>query len=201
MRKFSVLIIYLFLSACTQLKAPTPTHSDGDLIGRWESHIQQLQQLQQWTLKGRIGSRSAYRAESASILWQQQSEHFKIHLSGPLGQGSLSVQGTESHIEVQSASTGKLSSNKPQQLLDETLGWTFPLSDVKNWILGNPGKALSELDEYKLDEFGRLIFFRQNGWQANYHNYRKTGNIYLPHKVIFKHHETKLIVIIKSWRL
>jgi len=201
MRKLSVLAACLILSACAQFKSPRPIETPGPLVTLWANHIKQLQNLEQWALTGRIGSRAAYRASSASIQWQQEAEYFKIHLSGPLGQGSLSAQGTSDFIEIHSTSTGKVSSNSPQQLLDQELGWVFPLSQAKNWVIGNPGKPRNKLEKYILDPYGRMEQFIDNGWEINYHNYRQIGNIALPHKIVLKHLGTKIIVIVKNWTI
>lgn len=189
------------LSACAQFKSPPPVETSGTLVTLWASHIKQLQNLEQWGLTGRIGSRTAYRANSASIQWQQAAEYFKIHLSGPLGQGSLSAQGTSEFIEIHSPNTGIIRSNNPQQLLNQELGWIFPLSQSKNWVVGNPGKPRNKLEKYRLDPYGRMEQFTDNGWEISYHNYRQTGNIALPHKIVLKHLGTKITVIVKDWTI
>ncbi|MBL4606862.1 MAG: outer membrane lipoprotein LolB [Pseudomonadales bacterium] len=201
MRKVIILAACLTLSACAQFQSSTrPSDSPGSLAAMWSAHIKQLENLEQWGLTGRIGSRTTYRANSASIQWQQDAEHFKIHLSGPFGQGSLTAEGTSKFITLHSATTGKITSNNPQQLLDEQLGWVFPLSKAKNWVIGNPGKPRHDLEKYTLDDNGRMKLFTDSGWEINYHNYRKTGNIALPHKVVLKHRGTKIVIIIKSWK-
>jgi outer membrane lipoprotein LolB len=201
MRRLTILATCLILSACAQLKPPPPAGTSDAIVARWASHIKQVKNIKQWTINGRIGSRTAYRASSASIQWQQEAEHFKIHLSGPLGQGALSAQGTSDFIEIHSATTGKISSNNPQQLLNQELGWVFPLSQAKNWVIGNPGKPRNQLEKYTLDPYGRMEQFIDNGWQINYHNYRETGNIALPHKIVLKYLDTKIIVIVKNWTI
>ncbi|MBV1870815.1 MAG: lipoprotein insertase outer membrane protein LolB, partial [Gammaproteobacteria bacterium] len=195
MRKIFIVSACLLLSACAQIKTPEPVGNSEAVIELWPSHLLQLQNLTHWTLSGRIGSRSAFRASSASIQWQQQGERFNIQLTGPLGQGALSAKGTTDSIEVHSATTGKIQSDNPQQLLNETLGWVFPLASIKSWVTGNPGKTRKDLEAFTLDKKGRLEHFKHEGWEVHYHNYRKTGNIYLPHKITFKDNDTKIIVV------
>ena len=201
MQKTFIVSACLLLAACAQIKTPEPVGYSEAITRLWSSHHLQLQNLTHWTLNGRIGSRSAFRASSASIQWQQQGERFNIQLTGPLGQGALSAKGTTDYLEVHSATTGKIESSNPQQLLDESLGWVFPLASARNWVTGNPGMARKDLETFTLDSKGRLEHLKQGPWEVHYHNYRKTGNIYLPHKITFKDNDTKIIVVVKNWSL
>ena len=83
-------IVLLLMSAC----ASTGRHiGNGSVDEIWQARLQQLNTLDHWELKGRIGFVSERESGSASLYWQQNQDEYELKIVAPLGMGSLVVVG------------------------------------------------------------------------------------------------------------
>lgn len=149
---------------------------------------------------GKVGFSDGKRGGNGSIEWQQMGEKYKIRLYGPLGSGSLQINGDNENISLVKED-GKISYAKnPEILVQKELGWTIPVSGLRYWIIGNPapGKPPKLI---QIDEDGRLWHLEQQGWTITYQGYQTWQNQDVPTKLILKNGPLRLKFILNYWEL
>ena len=83
-----VAVALLALSACaTQKGVDLPD------ISRWESREAILGQLDQWQFNGRIAVKTNDDGFNGKLRWVQDEDMFSATVSGPLGIGTVRIQG------------------------------------------------------------------------------------------------------------
>ena len=183
----------LLLNGCANQPVATGAIAD------WDSYQQRLKQQQQWQLSAKIGVRSSSDSGSAYLKWQQAPDNYDIHLSGPLGQGSVRIIGNSEQVTLEQAGKPTLSAPTADQLLQQALGWHAPLEQLKYWVRGLPAPDLPAKIEHTPQ--GVVASLQQSGWQLNYSRYRDEGDFLLPGKLVATQGELKLTLIVKNWML
>lgn len=94
-----------------------------------------LQQLDQWRLKGKIAWISPTKRQSAYINWRQNKQAMDFTLSTILGinAASLIFDGKIAKLE---ADGNTYFDTSPSQLILQTTGWDIPIQSLQHWIKG-----------------------------------------------------------------
>ena len=184
--KASWLLLFILLSACSlQSRPPLPA-----ALLAMQDNIA----LQHWQLSGKIGIRSEQQNQGAYLNWQQCGDAFDIRLSGPLGQGGARLQGTPKQVSLQTGDQ-LLHADNPEQLLQQQLGWSMPVSQLVYWVRGMPSP--DQAYTITLDASG----FEQSGWQVSYSELQQVDGITIPARATATHPRLKLILLLKDWQL
>jgi outer membrane lipoprotein LolB len=160
-------------------------------------------QLQQWTIKGKLGVRAPRENGSANLLWQQQSaQNYRIHLSGPLGAGATVITGSPGSVSLQRGNEAPLQAVNPAQLTFETLGWPLPITEMFYWVRGLPAPGTAPQNQQQNAQ-GQLQSLHQAGWQLNFSDYTYTGRYALPTRIRAETTQAggpvKVTLVIKEW--
>lgn len=173
---------------------------------QWQQQTQQLKQIKNWQLAGRVGIRLADQAHSATIQWRQQDQHFEIALLGPLGQGGAKIKGHREHVTITDASSGHRQHGHPDSLMQNQLGYALPIQDLAHWCRGLiPRQKL--VKDLQFNSHGLPESFQQGVWQVNYLRWQPISSssrqppIYLPRKLILQSPQVKISLLIKQWHL
>lgn len=121
-----------------------------------------------------------------------------MQLVAPLGQGSLQLEGDNQQVELRTSEGRTATSNDPDSLILNELGWRVPVSALRYWVLGlaAPGDA-----EWELDTFGRLHHLTQEGWKVEFLDYTMQGDTELPSRLFVTNHQAQVRLVIKRWEL
>jgi len=94
-----------------------------------------LAQLQQWKLKGKIAWITATERKSAYMNWQQAGNNMQFDLSNIVGinLASLHYNGKTAKL---SANGNEYEDPSPSALVYKTTGWNVPLEPLSSWIKG-----------------------------------------------------------------
>jgi outer membrane lipoprotein LolB len=148
-----------------------------------------------WTLSGKIGITTPKESVAGFVRWQQQQDDFDIYVSGPLGQGSIRIEGNPDQATITQG--GKTSNSvNPQQLVYEQLGWFFPLVNLPHWL---QGKQAPYSPATKTSEDGRLSQIKQDQWTVDYLRYH--AYYQLPERIKIHQGDWKFIIVVKNWSL
>ena len=93
-------LLLLLLAGCT-MAPPRPQPTDTQQA--WQQHQRQLAGLHNWRLSGRLGIQTGHEGWHASLDWQQYNGAYTIHITAPLGQGSLQLQGDATSVQLQTS--------------------------------------------------------------------------------------------------
>ncbi|NNG13679.1 MAG: outer membrane lipoprotein LolB, partial [Gammaproteobacteria bacterium] len=132
-------LVYLYvvlLSGCELLPVTeTPLPAVADPREAWAQHRLQLNNLEAWTLDGRISLRQDEEAWHASLQWQQIDSAYHINLFGPFGQGALQLDGSPQSVILQHDGE-TVQSDDAEQLLRQRVGLQVPVNGLRYWAVG-----------------------------------------------------------------
>lgn len=155
------------------------------------------QRLDHWELSGKIALRRGDRGHSGFLTWRQNGERYRIRVSGPLGTGGFTVDGSPQAVTLITADR-QLTAASPEQLLDKALGWRIPVSPLIYWVRGLPAPGGLESIYYNQ---GLPATLSQDGWQVAFDSFTTVGAVTLPSRLVLQHADMKIIVVIKQWQL
>jgi len=184
------IVFLLMLSACSQLPQQKPATAKTEA---------QLQQLNVWSIQGKLAIRSGNSAYNLLAHWQQRKEHFTLRLSGPLGWKSLTISNDENGITILRA--GDISHYDSIEALEtavpELADWGGYLVALPDWLKAVPHSAYA-LDSLSRDN-GKISFFEQQGWHIGYLRYTQVDGFQLPTKISMVRGQTQAKIIINQW--
>lgn len=170
------LLCTLYLSACSSLIEIPDT------------------QQQQWRIEGKLGITTPQESVSGFLIWEQNRNAYSIHVSGPLGQGSTQIKGDDQQVTLTQGKR-QLRSDNPSLLLYEQMGWRFPISNLRYWIIGETSPL--SLAESSYDDDERLSEITQDNWKVEYFRYDTyTG---LPSRLRISQGDWRFLLVIKRW--
>lgn len=186
-RILSIITFTLFLCACsTKPTGPIiPPPSSVTAISKWET-------------SGRVGIRTLDDAVSGNFNWQKDIKTFALSIVGPFGQGATQLNQKESGLVTLAYENRIITGDNPATLLQEELGWSFPVEQVTYWIRGladpnSPAQITKEIDSDVIDRI------EQDGWVVTYNNFTKIGSLFLPQKMQVANPPFKVNLIINKW--
>ena len=175
MTRISLFIAIVLLSACSLQPQPVATS------GSWQQHQQQIAQLQDWKLSGKLGFRAPQQGGSAAINWTQEKDNYQLFLSGPFGVGSAKIYGDEKTAEMLYGDT--VYRQSPQQLAMQLTGLPLPVDALSWWARGLPSPTQPGATGLATGADGLAVGFDQAGWQLSFSRYRQTDGGLLPGKI------------------
>lgn len=173
------------LTGCQQYaKAPQPTTS-------------QVQDAQNFSLEGKIGVKTPKQSGSAFYTWQQNNENFDIQLTGILGIGKTVIEGKSGQVTLNSAKTGEITAETPEELLERATGWVAPITHIVDWVQAKPATTTAKVDK---DEQQRPTHIAEDGWTVDL-SYNDAAA--LPNKLVLKQaleagQENRITMIIQN---
>ncbi|MDQ1302694.1 MAG: outer rane lipoprotein LolB [Pseudomonadota bacterium] len=159
--------------------------------------------LRQWEARGRVAMKSADSGGQGSLQWLQTGSAARIRLSGPFGAGAYEINWMPGQLSVMSrgaeAALEYVGPDAAERFLAEQLGWSFPVTSIRYWLLGLADPAASAAEQS--DAWGRLVELRQSGWVVRYEDYAQNDATWLPHKLVIEREDLRLRVVIDKWLL
>lgn len=188
MQKLYVLIvIYLAINLSGCVTAPVkvaPEYSRQERDG--------LYNLNSWAFDGRVAVVGKRESWQANIDWQRLDTEEVIRLSGPLGQGAVSIHITDTYIGVDEGNGEiKFDKNDDAQVA-ERLGFFVPVRSLRYWVLGlvEPKVPFEEVE----------MGFVQSGWVVKFKQMQQTEYGFMPYKINVSNQEVRLKLVIDRWQ-
>ena len=175
MTRIRLFIAIVLLSSCSLQPQPVATS------GSWQQHQQQIAQLQDWKLSGKLGFRAPQQGGSAAINWTQEKDNYQLFLSGPFGVGSAKIYGDEKTAEMLYGDT--VYRQSPKQLAMQLTGLPLPVDALSWWARGLPSPTQPGATGLATGADGLAVGFDQAGWQLSFSRYRQTDGGLLPGKI------------------
>ena len=202
MKKLLSLIFIITLSGCSQFN--NSDSEDNTLLTNqtWEQQQQALQQLDHWTLTGKLAIFLESDRQSANIYWQQQGDDYSIQLTTFIGTRILQVTKNEQGVEIinndDEVFTGQDANTLIKQL---SPGLDLPIAELQQWIKGNPANASYQLnDQQQVSELVGLDA-SQNLWEVDFQQYQVFSGSVLPTKVNLKRDDIRVKIAINQWKV
>jgi outer membrane lipoprotein LolB len=185
----------LLLAACATL-SPVSGGSDNEQArNRWENRRTTLQQVQNFSLQGRLAE-SGLVSFGGELSWIQTGDHFEARFSGPLGVGAVAISGEPDTMQVRTRD-GTYLTGEPEVLMQDQFGWSLPVNGLRYWVLGLPAPGAEPA--LQLDSAGRVLSMNQDGWQLDYTDYHEVAGLDLPHKFTLSDPQRRFRIVIDAW--
>ena len=128
----SGLVLALFMAGC----ATRPVLDTGQAAPAAQPPVSEYPV---WQLHGRVSLVKDERGWHAGMLWDEADGHYRLNLSGPLGQGAVQVEGVvDGVIRLQTADGQEYTARDADALIEAVTGWRFPVSGIRYWVRGVP---------------------------------------------------------------
>lgn len=189
------LLLTVLATGCTTVSTPP---SQAPLQTRtWPQREAILSRLQSWHLNGKIAVQTSRQSGSATVDWQQQHDHYKVSLLGPLGSHGMILTGRRGAVTLVTANGQRYSASSPESLLARNWGFHLPISHLMYWVRGLPVPGIAHHSQF--DRYDRLVFLNQDGWRVNYQSYTNRRGIDLPNRMSIESPSLRSKIIIYQW--
>lgn len=171
-----VVLTLIFLSSCSQLATKTEPDSD-------------------WSFRGKMAIQNETESSSFNVRWLQQAEHYQIELSGPLGQGLVTIKG-EPGLVVLIKGDDLWYADSLRNLIAENTSLDLPLDYLQYWVRALPVPEVES--QQSINENGQTVQILQSGWLVSITSYFEEQNT-LPRKLNFAKAEQTGKLVIREW--
>ena len=195
-RVLFISFIAFILSACSS-KPPGPTTPPPTSIAA----------IEKWETSGRVGIRTSDDAISGNFNWQTDPTTFSLKIVGPFGQGATKLDQTKDGTVTLAYKDTKVQGDNAAILLQQELGWEFPVEQVTYWIRGlaapvNPLTPLVQKAQVITDSKTNLPkTIEQDGWTVTYSSFTDVEGLSLPRKMQVSKPPFRVNLIINQWTI
>jgi outer membrane lipoprotein LolB len=166
-------------------------------LSDWESRTQVLGGVDEWEFAGRIGVSAGDEGFNGQLWWRQDGSVFRVRISGPLGIGTVFINGNRRELTVTDRDGVVTELDDAEVELRQMYGWTIPVTSLRYWALGIPDPASPAETEFGAD--GRLVKLRQQNWEVVITQYREGGGQLMPRRLTAVNDDVKVRLVIDNW--
>lgn len=186
------------LAGCATQSVVLPDHEESAAARQ-----ERLLSLTHWEARGRVAIKSADTGGQGSLQWLQTGSAALIRLSGPFGAGAYEINWMPGQITVSSrgneAALEYVGADAAERFLAEQVGWSFPVTSVRYWLLGLADPAAPAAEQ--VDARGRIQELQQSGWVVRYEDYAQSATTWLPRKLVIEGKQLRVRFVIDTWLL
>lgn len=167
----------------------------------WEARLQQHQQIEDWTIRARLGVQSETDGGSFDVFWQQVADAYEIRLIAPMGQGAVLINGDSNGVKISLADGRTEYSNDADELFLSMTGLSLPVNGLQDWLRGMPIQG-EEIQYISWNDLGQLYKFEQRGWQVEMNRYKTVADYELPHAFYLEREdqpELSVRLLVREW--
>jgi outer membrane lipoprotein LolB len=166
-------------------------------LATWDARTRVLGGLGRWQFGGRIAVRTGVDGFNGKLRWAQQAGEFAATVSGPLGVGTVRIEGDGRSV-VLTDEDGKRTELRDVEVdLRARYGWTIPVSSLRYWALGIPDPAVPA--ETQFSDAGLLTRLVQRDWTVDFSRYDEGGGQPMPALLTAQNSDTRVRLVIDHW--
>ena len=183
----------LLLSGCQQIVKTKVAHPTATL----EAPIDAVKPENQFQLQGKIGVKTSQQSGSAFFTWLQDQDQFDIELTGILGIGKTQISGKPGNVTLNSAKTGLIEAETPEELLQRATGWQAPITHLIDWVQARSATTSAQAQK---DPQGRINQIIEDGWTVDlsYNEQAKLPNRLILKQALESGKENRITMIIQN---
>jgi outer membrane lipoprotein LolB len=177
--------------------ATTPKGVDLPPIDSWAQRQAVLGAIEDWQFKGRIAVKAGDDGFNGKLNWSQAGEAFNASVSGPLGMGTVRLEGDGRAVVLTDNDGVRTDLQDAEQELYFRYGWTIPVASLRYWALGIPDP--SRPGDSETDAEGRLTRLSQGDWIVEISRYAEGGGQSMPRIMTATNPDTRVRMVIDQW--
>lgn len=152
-----------------------------------------------WQFRGRVSLVRGEEGWHAGLNWREHDGEYRLHLSGPFGQGALQIDGNSERVRLQTADGQIRVAGSADALVTSVTGWQFPVSGIRYWVRG---LAVPELAaRISRDADGQLVRLEQSGWDITYSRFQTIDGRPWPTRLRLVADDLSVRMVIDEWSL
>lgn len=195
LKAFAVAAALGLLAGCATTQPPASERERS--ADQWQAQKASVEQLQTWELNGKVGLRTPQESTSANIDWRQTPYYFRILLSGPAGTGRSVLEGRDGRVSM-TTSEGRFEAESPEELMQEQMGWSLPVSDLSDWVRGLPVNDRPHRMTH--DKLGFPATLEQDGWSIDYRRWTHFNDLWLPSRLVMNYGDLRVTLVVTRWQ-
>ena len=164
----------------------------------WEMRTAVLMDRQNWEFSGRIAVSAGKDGFNGKLRWYQQDDTFRATVSGPLGIGTVRIEGDGQSVLLTDKDGVHTELQNAEEELRYRYGWTIPVGSLRYWALGIPDPMAPAQTELNPDN--QLANLLQSGWTVDISRYRLNGGQSMPNRLSAKKFDTRVRIVIDKWK-
>ena len=182
----------LLVAGCATPKSALLPEIDG-----WHARTEVLAGLDEWEFSGRIAVKTGTDGFNGHLRWMQNDDAFKATVSGPLGVGTVRIEGDDQSVTMTDKDDVRIRLEDAEHELRDRYGWTIPIESLRFWALGIPDPSAPAETDVNAD--GQLQSLTQRGWSVSVSRYRIGGGQLMPSRLTAENHDTRVRLVIDHW--
>ncbi|MCH9770714.1 MAG: lipoprotein insertase outer membrane protein LolB [Gammaproteobacteria bacterium] len=192
----AILSIAINLTACVSLKVT----SKGRRYRKqpfWQ-RVLVLSKIHHWYASGAFSVTHKQKTELANYQWHQYAkDHYAVHIESALDIYTMEITGRSGRVTMVLPDK-QATAKTPEQLMQREFGWALPIRNLYYWARGLAAPGVSQR---RYDQYGHLIYLRQQGWQIKLAHYIHFGKVDLPQQIDMQRPNLRLRIVIKNWHV
>jgi outer membrane lipoprotein LolB len=194
---FSARYIALALSLMVIAGCAAQRGVDLPELSDWETRQRILAGMDDWEFRGRIGVSGGSEGFNGKLRYAQADNDFHATVSGPLGFGTVRIEGDNRRVSVTDRNGDETVLQNPESDLRAMYGWTIPVASLRYWALGIPDPAVPADTEF--NDNGQLASLVQGDWLVQFAQYRNGGGQLMPRRLSAVSGDNTVRLLIDNW--
>ncbi|GLX79961.1 hypothetical protein tinsulaeT_33010 [Thalassotalea insulae] len=193
-------ILLITITACSSLKQPSPLPVDMQLTKAQRQ--QQLNNISQWQVTGKLAFITPEKRESANLFWQlnQKQKSQQLTLTSYLGINVLSLSSNNDYHTVE-VDGEQYQGNDLEQLIYQLTQLNLPTQAMQYWL---KGLTWSEQDQISYDAntglpTQLLSYYNGRHWQISFDNYQLYYQLPMARKITIRQGQLTIKLLINQW--
>ncbi|MGB5628731.1 MAG: lipoprotein insertase outer membrane protein LolB [Woeseiaceae bacterium] len=186
-------VVLALLAGC----ATVPENVNLPDIESWDMRTAVLGEIEHWEFKGRIAVKADDDGFNGKFDWAQQGDVFSATVAGPLGMGSVLIEGDGRVISLTDKEGVQTVLQDAELELRWRYGWTIPVASLRYWALGIPNPGQPAVTDFNED--GLLQRLEQSGWVVEISRYQEGGGQQMPRILSATSPDTRVRMVIDRW--
>lgn len=163
----------------------------------WDTRRAVLEAQDQWGFAGRIGASAGDEGFNGKLRWRQHEDDFSATVSGPLGVGTVRIEGHGDHVTLTDKQGETTELTDAELDLRLRYGWTIPVKSLRYWALGIPDPSVPTVTRF--GDNGLLDEMQQGEWLVTITEYRDGGGQPMPRRLTAVNADAKVRLVIDKW--
>jgi outer membrane lipoprotein LolB len=163
----------------------------------WIARQSVLESIDRWEFSGRIGVSAGAEGFNGKVRWWQDGTHFRATVSGPLGAGTVRIEGDGRRLTLTDKQGEVTQLQDAETDLRLRYGWTIPVTSLRYWALGIPDPSVPATTE--LGDDGLVRELEQGDWRVSFGQYRDGGGQQMPRRLLAVNADAKVRLVIDKW--